>query len=157
MAKSTDLPWSSLPTSARRKVRALLAEQSEQHPQGHYGAAVRAAMARLPEVPQSKLPPRSTPAGKELSAMLTVKATREQAFLRIENAVKLKGSVLQGAAHLGVHKRTLFAYMTTWPELAKRVRAANKATAHRGRGRTVKPPASARRTSRRRARREDDR
>lgn len=127
MAKPRELPWHDLPPYAKRKVLALLAGESEKHPQGHYGAAVRAAIARLPETPRGKLPPRRTSKGKELSAMLRVDATRERGFKMIVGAVREKGSILQGARHLGIHKWTLFMYLKQYPSLGKRVRAANAA------------------------------
>lgn len=125
MARPRELPWSDLPATAKRKLLELLAAESEKHPQGHYGAAVRAAMARLPEQPRGKLPPRRTDKGKELSAMLRVKATRETGFTRIVNAVREAGSILNGATALGIHKWTLFQYLKQWPRLGQRVRAAN--------------------------------
>jgi hypothetical protein len=152
--KPAELSWNDLPANARRKVRALLSAESEKHPQGHYGGAVRAALARLPEMPRGKLPPRRTPAGRELSAMLRVPATREQAFTRIVNAVRLKRSILKGAAHLGVHKWTLFQYMKQHPALAKRVRDANEKSRADRRKATTTRPAPARRGQRRSRRRQ---
>lgn len=148
MTKPVELSWNDLPTTARRAVRKLLAEESEQHPQGHYGAAVRAALLRLPETPLAKLPPRRTPKGKELSAMLRVESTREQAFTRIVNAVALKRSILGGAAHLGVHKWTLFQWMKHYPVLARRVREVNGRNREERRKVRTRAPTPARRASR---------
>ena len=127
MAKPRELPWHDLPTYAKRKVLQLLSAESEKHPQGHYGAAVRAAMVRLPESPQGKLPPRRTEKGKLLADMIRIPQTREQAFQKIVDAVVKKRCILKGAAHLGVHKWTLFQYMKLYPKLGARVRAANPA------------------------------
>jgi hypothetical protein len=126
MKQRRDEPsWHDLPGSAKRQIRALLEDVSERHPQGHYGAAARAALDRLPEIPSGRLPPRRTPKGKELSRMILLPATREGAFQRIVAAVKNKGSILRGAASLGVHKWTLFQYFKKWPALKKRVDAVN--------------------------------
>lgn len=126
MAKPRELPWNDLPAYAKRKVLKLLEAESEKHPQGHYGAAVRAAIVRLPEIPRGKLPPRRTSKGKELSAMLRVDATREDGFKRIVKAVRKAGSILQGAKRLGIHKWTLFMYLKQYPSLGRRVRQANE-------------------------------
>lgn len=139
MTKPAELSWNDLPATARRQVRQFLSDESDKHPQGHYGAAVRAALARLPEVPRGKLPPRRTDKGKELSAMLRVESTREEAFTRIVNAVAAKRSILNGAAHLGIHKWTLFMYLKQYPALAKRVRAVNARNQEERRGEVSRP------------------
>lgn len=70
--------------------------------------------------------------------MIRVDDTRERAFTRIVNAVVLKKSILNGAAHLGVHKWTLFQWMKNYPALARKVRAVNERNRAERRG--VTPP-----------------
>jgi hypothetical protein len=117
--------WHDLPTSAKRQLRTLLEEVSEKHPQGHYGAAARAALERLPEIPAGRRPPRRTPKGKELSQMMLLPSMRKAAFERIVGAVSKKGSILSGARALGVDKWTLFKYFRKYPALKRKVDEVN--------------------------------
>jgi hypothetical protein len=130
--------WHDLPVSAKRQIREGLKQVSDQHPQGHYGAAARAALERLPETPTGRLPPRRTPKGKVLSSMIMLRETRAEAFDLIVAAIQKRGSILNGAKEVGVHKWTLFKYFIQFPALKKRVVAINPRSGRGSPGRRVR-------------------
>jgi hypothetical protein len=127
--------WHDLPAGAKRQIRALLEDVSEKHPQGHYGAAARAALDRLPEMPSGRLPPRRTKKGRELSSMLAIPSTRSEAFERISAAVKEKGSILCGAEALGVHEWTVYSWCRQYPALKRILRSVNPRSGQQDGGR----------------------
>lgn len=121
MARPTALAWNDLPTSAKRKLLTLLTKESEAHPQGHYGDAVREALKRLPLEPPNRLPARSSEKGDRLSSMVKLDRTRQEAFTLVLKAIKKTGSISGAARTLTIHRRTIHMWMKRYDVLDTKV------------------------------------